>query len=254
MPEARVSEAGLRFGDKGTHTSRTIMLTELQELLAAVERPADRGVYVSAIVDHNILGKHTAASRRLTAQRLTELYGLDPGIPLFRVLRRLWAADEGSRPVLALLCALARDPLLRATVDTVLSLPVGGELVRSTYVAALREAVGDRLNEAVLDKVARNTASSWAQAGHLEGRVRKIRRRAEPGPGAAAMALWLGGVEGLAGEHLLSCSWARVLDRSAAGVAELALQARRLGLIQARIGGGVVEIDTKLLEGQQGGC
>lgn len=247
-PHPQLLEAGFRFGDKGTHTSRTIMLTELAELLAAVPTGADRAEHVAAIVDGNVLGKHTAATRRLTSQRLTELYGLDPRLPIFRVLRRLWSVDESGRPLLALLCALARDPLLRTTAPEVLRLPEGAELVRVTFVGGIREAVGSRLNDSILDKVARNTASSWSQAGHLEGRVRKIRRRVAPTPGATAMALWMGAQEGLAGEQLLSSRWARVLDRSSGQLTEFALQAKQLGLIHARIGGGVVEIDTRPLD------
>ena len=246
-PDARLSEVGFRFGEKGTHTSRTVMLAELSDLLEGVSATGGRAEYVGAIVDDNILGKHTAATRRLTSQRLTELYGLDPRVPIFRVLRRLWRADEPGRPLLALLCALARDPLLRSTAPAVLGLPEGAELVRATFVGGLREAVGSRLNDSILDKVARNTASSWSQAGHLVGRVRKIRRRVTPTPGATAMALWMGGLEGLAGEQLLSSHWARVLDRSSGQLTEFALQAKQLGLIHARIGGGVVEIDTRPL-------
>ena len=34
---------------------------------------------------------------------------------------------------------------------------------------AVGKAIGERLNESTLDKVVRNTASSWSQSGHLEG-------------------------------------------------------------------------------------
>jgi hypothetical protein len=241
-------KAGLRFGDKGTHTSRTMMLTEISELLEATSPEADRAAYAEAIIEDNVLGKQTAATRRLTNQRLGELYGLDPSIPLFRVLRRLWTVDVVGRPLIALLCALARDPLLRATVPAVLQLPVGSELIRANMLDAIREAVGHRLNDAILDKVARNTASSWSQSGHLEGRVRKIRQRVDPTPGSLAAALWLGTTEGLAGEQLLNCRWARVLDRTGAQLVPAALQAKQLGLIHARIGGGVVEIDASRLD------
>ena len=46
--------------------------------------------------------------------------------------------------------------------------------------------VGSRLNDAILDKVARNAGSSWSQSGHLQGRVRKIRLRVDPTVGPAA--------------------------------------------------------------------
>ncbi len=245
---SRLSDAGFRFGDKGTHTSRTIMLAELTDLLKALPVPAEREVYATAIVEANILGKQTIATRRLTNQRLGELYGLDPRLSLFRVLCRLWAIDEAGRPLLAMLCALARDPLLRATAPPVLALPVGAELVRARFLGAMRDAVGSRLNEAVLDKVARNAASSWSQSGHLQGRMRKIRKRVAPTPGSLAMALWLGTLEGLAGQALLDGCWTRVLDRTGREILPMALQAKQLGLIHARAGGGVVEIDASRLD------
>jgi hypothetical protein len=130
----------------------------------------------------------------------------------------------------------------------VLELTDGAELVRAPFLAAIRDAVGERLNDAVLDKVARNAASSWAQAGHLAGRVRKIRRRVSPTPGSLAFALWLGSVEGLAGEPLLETRWTRVLDRTGRELLPLALEARQLGLIHARAGAGVVEIDASRLD------
>jgi hypothetical protein len=243
-----LSAAGFRFGDKGTHTSRTIMLAELTDLLAAEPADAARGDYATAIVDENVLGKQTIATRRLTNQRLGELYGLEPRLSIFRVLRRLWTIDQTGRPLLAMLCALARDPLLRSTAPAVLALPLGAELVRATFLDALRQVVGSRLNEAVLDKVARNAASSWSQSGHLEGRVRKVRKRVTPTPGSLAMALWMGTLEGFAGQALLDCRWTFVLDRTGPELLPMTLRAKQLGLIHARSGGGVVEIDASRLD------
>ena len=248
QPEARAIKAGVRFGDRSVHTSRTIMLAELGDLLAAVPPDAARGDYTAAIVDENVLGKATVATRRWTSQRLSELYALDPRVPIFRVLRRLWLVDAPGRPLLAMLCALARDPLLRSTAPAVLGLPVGAELVRSSFLDEIRRAVGTRLNEAVLDKAARNAASSWAQSGHLRGRMRKLRTRVEPTPGGLAMALWLGAVEGLAGRALLDCRWTRVLDRAGDDLLPAAFEAKRLGLIHARAGGGVVELDASRVD------
>ena len=178
-----MDRAGFRFGPRGTHGSRTIMLRELAELFDALPPSATRDDYKTAIVDENALGKRTYATRLSSRQRLNEMYGLDPRLALFRVLRHLWRADRPGRPLLAILCALARDPLLRSTAHPVLSLSPGEELIRSRFAAAIRQSVGTRMNDAVLDKVARNAASSWAQAGHLKGRVRKIRRPVAATPG-----------------------------------------------------------------------
>jgi hypothetical protein len=249
-PETAKS-AGCRFGDKGTHTSRTMMFAELKELLAVLPWDASREDYAGAIVEDNILGKKTNSTRRLSNQRLGELYGLSPTVPLFRVFRQLWDLDEAGRPLLSLLCALARDPLLRATARAVMPIPFGSELLRTSMIAAIRTATGSRLNESILDKVARNAGSTWAQSGHLEGRVRKIRKEVRPTFGAVTFAIWLGHLFGQAGELLLNTPWARVLDQSPTEILGLAVRAKQLGLLNVNTGGGVVEIDVRPLEKKQ---
>ena len=243
-PSNLLLQAGFRFGEKGTHTSRTMMLSELSDLLNDLPPEAERADYAASIIHENVLGKQTSATRRLTNQRLGELYGLDPRLPLFRVLRRMWSLDEAGRPLIALMCALCRDPLFRATARSVIETPLNTELIRSNLLDAIRETVGSRLNDSILDKVARNAGSSWSQSGHLKGRVRKIRQRVHPTAGATAYALWLGSLEDLAGEQLLSSRWASILDTTGDRLIDNVLQAKQLGLVDARIGGGVVEIEA----------
>src|SRR5690348_8357731 len=81
-------EAGFRAGARGTHTSRTIMLAELSALCEATTASCMREDYAQAIIERNCLAKPTVASRRLTNQRLGELYALNPAVPIFRVFRR----------------------------------------------------------------------------------------------------------------------------------------------------------------------
>ena len=70
------------------------MLEDLAAALDSTAAGAGRDDYREAIVDANCLSKPTAATRALSRQRLSELYGLDPRVPLFRVLRRLWPLDR----------------------------------------------------------------------------------------------------------------------------------------------------------------
>lgn len=224
------------------------MLSELSDLLAAVHDPsARREDYSAAIIDSNELGKETGSNRRLTNQRLGELYGLDAGVTVFRAMRRAWTVDEPGRPLIALLCALARDPLLRATASKILSLRPNEELVRSEFLPSIRDHVEARLNDSTLSKVARNAASTWTQSGHLQGRVRKKRQPASPTPGSVAFALWLGSLEGRVGEGLLSSFWCSIFDGPQHTVREAALRAKQLGLIKANIGGDIVQIDPSPL-------
>lgn len=243
LPETRAAAAfGFRFGDRGTHTSRTLMLDELETVIASVPPNAGREAYADAIIHQNLTDKRTAATRRLTNQRLGELYALDPAVPLFRVLRRTWGVDTAGHPLLALLCALARDPLLRATAPPVLSMRPGDELSRQSMTDAVVSTVGDRLNDSIIDKVVRNASSTWAQSGHLRGRVRKMRHRASPTPLAAAYALLLGYLLGLRGQRLFNTLWAKALDSTTDNLIFLAMDAKRLGFLDLKHAGNVIDV------------
>ena len=218
------------------------MLEELSTLLESVPANAPKRDYVAAIVENNVLGKQTAATRKLSAQRLSELYALEASVPLFRVLRRFWQDDVLGRPLLALLCCLARDPLLRATAEPVLSMSSGEELSRQKITDAIRLTVDDRLNDATLDKVVRNVSSSWVQSGHLKGRTRKFRQTVRPTPLTTAYALMLGYLEGLRGRQLFETNWARVLDVSPAELRNSAAEAKRLNGLDFKAAGDVIEI------------
>ncbi len=245
---AGTAAVGFRFGHRGTHTSRTLMLAELTGTLAAVPMSATRRDYADAIITGNCLGKSTVSTRRLTNQRLGELYALDPLCPLFRVLRRLWEPSPEARPLLALLAALARDPLFRATAASITSLAPGEELSRAHLKTALQSEAAGRLSEAVLDKVARNAASSWRQAGHLVGRTFKVRRRVEPTGATVAFALYLGHAIGFRGEELLRSGWVRVLDCDASTGRALAVEAKRMGFIDVRGSGAILELGLERLD------
>lgn len=245
---AAAERAGFRLGERGTHATRTMMLDELQHALAAVAPSSTREEHADAIIEGNCLGKPTAATRRQTNQRLGELYCLDLSVPLFRVLRGLWDRDVSGRPLLALLCALARDPLLAATADAVMRLEPGSEFMREPMRTGIRAVARERLNDSTLDKVVRNAASSWTQSGHLEGRALKKRCRVTPTPACVVLALFLAYQVGFRGQDLFSSGWVTVLDCSATLGQELALEAKRLGLIDIRMAADVVEISFNRLE------
>lgn len=238
----RLERFGFRFGDKGTHTSRTIMVEELKNLLRICPVQATRPEYTVEVIEHNCLAKHTASTRFLTNQRLGELYGLDAGIPLFRIMRRFWESADKGRSLLALLTALARDPLLRVTAPAVIRMRPGEELSRQQFTDALNETAADRLNPDSLDKVVRNTAASWTQSGHLVGRSRKTRQKVQPTPAVATFALLLGYVMGIRGQGLLNTLWTNVLDTSPDELTYLAMDAKRYGIMDIKQSGGILAV------------
>lgn len=234
---------GFRVGARGTHSSRTLMFEELDRVLAIVPASAGREAYSKALIDENVTGKRTASTRVLTNQRLGELFALDPQVPIFRVMRRYWDSAGEGRRLLALLCALARDPLLRATIPPILAMKAGEELSRQAMADAVRNSVDDRLNYASVDKVVRNASSSWAQVGYLSGRVRKHRQAVEVSPHAVAYALLLGYLLGVRGNRLFRTVWTNVLDTTEERLIFLAMDAKRIGALNMKHGGGVIEVD-----------
>jgi hypothetical protein len=118
----------------------------------------------------------------------------------------------------------------------------GEELGRQQVTDALRRAVGTRLSDSTLDKVVRNTASSWTQSGHLKGRGRKIRTPVVPTAATTAYALWLGYLAGLRGTALFESLWAQVLDVPVTELLDLAVDARRLGFLDVSQAGGVIDV------------
>jgi hypothetical protein len=247
-PTAAAQDLGFRFGAIGTHTSRTMMLEELSRVFQATASEARRQDYADAIIDANCLSKPTGATRRLTNQRLGELYGLDPSIAIFRILRRLWDFEPGGHPLLALMASIARDPLLAATCPAVILVPLNSEFQRDAMNRAVRTVVGERLNESTLSKVCRNAASTWTQSGHLEGRTFKKRRAVSPSPATAAFAIYLAQAAGFRGAEVFSSAWLRVLDCDPSRARGLALDAKRLGLIDLRVAGDVVELNLARLD------
>jgi hypothetical protein len=219
-----------------------MMLSELRLLLTSCPPNTDIEGYSSAIVDGNSLLKKTGSTRRKSFRHLRELYGLDRSLILFRALRDLWEQDSQSQPLLALLCAIARDPSLRATTRVILDAPESSIVTSEMMTRAVEEHYPGRLMVSTLAKIGRNTASSWTQSGHLVGRTEKVRVMVQSHPIALAYALLLGHLCDARGEALFHTLWAKVLDAPVHTLQEKAILASQQGWLEYRQSGAVTEI------------
>jgi hypothetical protein len=224
------------------------MLADLQQLLDATPVAAAYEDYRSAIMQENVLGKGTASTRLWSWKKLRELYGLNPELAVFRCLRQLWEADPEGQPMLAVLCACARDPLLRMSAATILKSPEGTELGPEDFSRAIADAAPDRFSPTNLKAIGNRTCSSWTQSGHLRGK--KVRTRVRPvgTPETIAYALVLARLAGQRGQLLFSSFWTALLDTPTDRLFELAATASQRGWIDLRRAGSVVEVGfSKLL-------
>ena len=233
----------------GTTTSHTIVVGALALLLDAVPADAPTEAYAEAALERNVLGKDTDAARRRTFRHLRELYLLRSDSLLFRGLRDLWPVDPTARPLLAGLCALARDAVFRASRTAITGTAPGEDVTAADLATAVGAHFPDSYSGGTLAKIGRNTFSSWEQTGHLVAstRARKVRTRAVCRPANVAYALVLGHLEGIRGRALFETPWTAVLDAPTSQLLELASTASQLGLIEFRHAGGVVDVGFRTL-------
>jgi hypothetical protein len=243
---------GFRFNLGGAHLSRTMMLEDLNSLLGYInDSKADKKDYLKAIKEDNCLGKRSGKTRDLTSRHLVSLYSLDTADILFRSLLFFWHRDPLGRPLLALLCACARDSILRATAPFILTLPVGAVMSREMMAEHIDDMEPGRFSPATLKSTAQNVNGTWTQSGHFKGRVRKIRTHVIPTAANVSYALLLGYLDGARGPALFKTEHARLLDVSFDRAVELARDASHRGWIVFKQVGDIIEVVFPALINEQ---
>ncbi len=236
----RLNRAGIKSSGGGVHQSKTMMLAELTAFLhAAHASPASAS---ELVIEHNVLGKPTNSARKIALARLTGLYAITHPAPITAAQFALWLNDTEGRPLLALLTALARDPLLRGSAAAVLSAPQGTPIRWPNIAASLERQYPDRFSPKMLKSLAQNCASTWTQSGHLRGHINKVRTKARPTPAVAAFAAFLATICGFGGPALLDSPWLEILDLPAGERLSLLRQAEALGYARIRTAGDMLEI------------
>ena len=238
---------GLRIDPTGTHLSSTFRLEDLRTLFDQIPLDSGASDYKTAVVDQNLLGKPTVRMRQIAFERLRELYGLNPDLLAFRSLRDLWEADATAQPGLALLCATARDPILRAMTPRVIQLSIGSVVTTHQLADEAERQFPGKFVPSSRERLGRNVSSSWGAAGLLSGRNAKQRTKAKARPTSLAFALLLGDICGRRGQTLFTTLWASLLDTLIHELHELAIVASKQGWIEYRSSGDVVEVSFRYL-------
>lgn len=211
--------------------------------MAYIDYPeADKSVYRQAIDDENCLGKRSGKTRILTYRHLVDLYSLNRANVLFRTLLFFWNRDINGQPLLALICAYARDPIFRATAPFILKFQEGATISRESLEEFIDSQDPGRFSKATLKSTAQNINSTWTKSGHLVGRARKVRSRANPTAGSVSYALLLGYLSGVRGQALFQTEYAKLLDCPVHKAIELAEEASRKGWIVFKRVGDVIEV------------
>ena len=234
---------GFRGATTGAHLSRSMMFHELSDLLAAVPPDAALSEYQEAVVEDNVLGKATASGRRRSWEHLRNLYGLDPGLTLFRCLRHFASAARADLPSLALVCVFCRDAQLRHSFDLIRKLQRGEVLARVRMEEHLEAGYPGRFKPSLLSSLAQNVNTTWTVSGHLSGKVKKVRRHPQPGAAGAAYSMLAGYLLGLRGTRLFASPFSSLVGLDEADVPAYLSMARNHGWLGYKSAGNVVELD-----------
>ncbi|WP_201625914.1 hypothetical protein [Psychrobacter immobilis] len=238
-----LSQFGFRFQRGGTHICRTMMLEDLSVLLTYIDNEkAGKDEYLKVIDDENCLGKRSGKTRTLTYQHLVNLYSLDNSTLLFRALLYFWNRDIKGQPLLALLCSYARDTVLRSSAPFILAFEEGTRVSREALEEFIDNQEPGRFSKATLKSTAQNVNSTWTKSGHLYGRSKKLRTRANPTAGSISYALLLGYISGVRGQALFQTEYIKLLDCSFDTALELAAESSRKGWIVLKRIGDVIEV------------
>lgn len=218
------------------------MLEELGALMGGTPTE-QRGLeqFRRVIETQNLLNKRSSRSRTLTLGHLVDLYGLDPAQLVFRGLSYFWDRDEPGRPLLALGASLARDTLLAQIAPEVLKVGVGATVTRESVESIIEARSPGRFSPATRKSVAQNINSTLTQAGHLAGRIKKMRTQAMPTAGSVSYALLLGFACGARGPELFRTPYMQLQDIPSERAMELAEEAARKGWITFKRVGDVME-------------
>jgi len=246
-----IPAAAERFGfstnQTGGHMARSIMLPELSQLFRALPLAAKPADYRRAIVEGNALGKPTFSSREKTYRHLAQHYSLDPTLALFRLLRRFAQEDSSSLPLMAATCSFCRDPQFRQSFTLIRQLRSGELLTRERMEAFLEASFPTRFSAAMKKSLAQNVITSWKQAGHLRGRIKKVRIAPQPRLGASVYSMAAGYLLGLRGQMLTSSVFVDLVSPDPAFVTAHLAAASGRGWIRFRQAGGIVEVDLSPL-------
>ncbi|MBY0147751.1 hypothetical protein [Neobacillus niacini] len=243
MKEEKLNRFGIDFDQGGAHFARTIMLEELRQLLTYVDEiNAPKVTYRHAIEEENCLGKRSGSTRKITTSKLAILYGLDPELTVFRTLRYLWFRDEEARPLLAILCSIVRDRILRQSIPFILRMQEGEVFIKEQLEEYIESIEANQFTKLTIESTVRNLSSSWTQSGHLKGRIKKVKSRVIATPGAIVYALFLGYLMGARGKAMFETDFIKVTECNIEQAIELAESASRRGWIVMKRVGDVIEV------------
>jgi len=230
---------------KSIHGARTIMFSELEKVMSF---SLESGQYLDAMTD-NVFGKKSSDGVKQTANFLKRLYGFDENNPSFTAFKYFWKISEpNERPLIAFVYAVNQDQLLAESVQVLQNVKPGAKVATSFFEEEIEKYHPNQYAENTRKSMAQNLASSWKQAGFIEGKVKNIRTQPEITYRIACFAFLLAYLKGDRGDFIWGSIGVNALCLYQTELRALASECAKKDLMQYQYAGSVTAISfTNLL-------
>ena len=225
-------------------------------MLAAASPGAGQAELRRLVLESNVAGKTSAASRSKLWLQLRQRYALDINDPEYQALLAAMrhTGSPRERGYLCFLMFARHDRLFRQLTLACVSplLARQGAVVASAtvddYLADLAAERRFSWTRETAVTVRQHALSALKDCGLLTGAVVKRTNTPQPGPNVTLFAARLGRLEGLTDRQVIGCRWFGLLGLSPAQVVDLLYAAAREGVLAFRMQADVVELTLPPLE------
>lgn len=215
------------------------MFAELEKVM---DYALDAGGYSEAM-HQNVMGKKSGSGVEKTANYLRQLYGFDTNYAPFMAFHYFWKeAEADNRPLLAFVFAINQDTLLAESIDVVAKTIPGEKVTIDMLEENIERYNPGKYSPRTRKSMAQNIASSWKQAGFIEGKVKNIRKQQEITYRVACLAFFLAYLKGDRGEFIWNSTVVKALCLTEASLRELAIECAKRDLMEYQHAGSLTSI------------
>lgn len=228
------------------HTSRTIMFAELEKVM---DYSGDGDNFLEAL-NHNVTGKKSSSGIGKTANYLKSLYKFDLNYSPFVALQYFWKiAEPNEKSLIAFVYAITQDDLLSESLEIVKQVKLGEKVRIELFEGVIEKHHPNQYSVNTRRSMAQNIASSWKQAGFIEGKVKNIRTLPMVTYRVACFAFLLAYLKGDRGDFIWNSLSTNALFLYESELRALAVECAKKDIMQYQYAGGVTVINfTNLLK------
>lgn len=200
-------------------------------------------------LEKNVTGKKSSSGVELTANYLKRLYSFDSEYAPFVAFKYFWKIVESyEKPLIAFVYAINHDDLLAESIEVLQNVLPSDKVSIELFENTIERYHPNQYSPNTRKSMAQNIASSWKQAGFIEGKVKNIRTQPHIGYRVACFAFFLAYLKGDRGDFTWSSIGVKALCYPEGTLRRLAIECVRNDLMQYQYAGSVTAISfTNLL-------